>query len=90
MQPIVFENSTDICLFTTDDEITLEYEDTVILRFTPDDPAFIPTVEGTGEYIRDTATVCIIDNDRKCALLNTDHIQYSIMQSISVWSMHRI
>ena len=61
------ENSTDIRLFTTNDEVTLEYEDTVILRFTPQISALdlVKSVEGAGEYIRDTSTVFIIDNDRK-------------------------
>ena len=71
LQPIAFENGTDVCLFTIDDEITLEYEDTVILRFTPDSPAFIPTVEGAGEFIRDTASLHIVDNDRKSTFMKT-------------------
>ena len=50
-------------LFITEDDITLEYEDTVILRFTPNYHALIPTVEQLGEFIRDTATVNILDND---------------------------
>ena len=65
LQPISFETSADIRLFTTDDNITLEYDDTVILRFTPDNSSFIPGVEGAGEFIRDTAVVNIIDNDSK-------------------------
>ena len=64
-QPIHIENSADIRLFTTNDEVTLEYNDTVILRFTPQMSDLVPSVEGMGEYIRDTATVNIIDNDRK-------------------------
>ena len=35
--------------------------------FTPDNPLLIPALEGYGEYIRDTATVHIIDIDCKCA-----------------------
>lgn len=54
-----------IQLFTTNDMITLEYEDTVTLRFTPSLPNFIQLVEDGGEFIRDTTTVNIIDNDRK-------------------------
>ena len=65
LQPIEFENSAEIQLFTTNDDITLEYDDTVLLRFTPDNPLLISGVEGAGEYIRDTAIVIIIDNDRK-------------------------
>ena len=40
---------------------------TVILKFTPDRSGLIPGVEGAGEYVRDIATVYIIDNDSKCA-----------------------
>ena len=65
-QPIALQdNNIEIRLFTTDDEVTLEYDDTVILRFNPDIPAFIPVVESRGEFIRDIAVVNIIDNDSK-------------------------
>ena len=65
--PIRVTNSAHIRLFTANDEITLEYDDRVLLSFTPDDPGLIPGLEGFGEYIRDTATVHIIDDDGKCA-----------------------
>ena len=65
LQPIVFTNSTVIRLFTANDEITLEYDDRVLLRFTPDNSGLIPGVEAEGEYIRDTAILHIIDNDSK-------------------------
>ena len=45
--------------------ITLEYNDTVILKFISDNILLIPEVEDTGEYIRDTATVIITDNDSR-------------------------
>ena len=61
LQPIIFSTSTPIRLFTTNDDITLEYNDTVKLIFTPDD--LIPLLEDAGHFIRDTATVNIIDND---------------------------
>ena len=67
LQPIKFENNAEIHLFTTNDAITLEYNDTVILRFTPDNPLLIAGVESRGEYIRHSATVKIMDNDRKLA-----------------------
>ncbi|CAI8047959.1 hypothetical protein GBAR_LOCUS26511, partial [Geodia barretti] len=63
LQPIRVTNSAEIRLFTSNDEITLEYDDRVLLRFTPDNPSLIPGLEANGEYIRDTATVNIIDND---------------------------
>ena len=64
--PISFINETEIRLFTSNDETTLEYDDRVILTFTPDNPALIDGLEGLGEYIRHTVTVQIIDNDSKC------------------------
>ena len=66
LMPISFVNEAEIRLFTINDEITLEYDDRVILSFTPDNPALIPGLEAEGEYIRDTATVQIIDGDGKC------------------------
>ena len=57
-------NRTDDYLFTTDDDITLEYDDTVLLTFSPFND-IIPAVESAGEFLRDRATVNIIDNDRK-------------------------
>ena len=65
LAPIGVRNRADIRLFTANDEITLEYDDRVLLRFTPDNPDLIPGLEGMGEYIRDTATVHIIDSDCK-------------------------
>ena len=65
LTPIGVTNSAEIRLFTANDEITLEYDDRVLLSFTPDNPVLIPALEGYGEYIRDTATVHIIDNDCK-------------------------
>ena len=60
----VFEFAT-IELRTRNDDITLEYNDTVILIFTPDEDDFIQSYEAAGEYIRDSVVVRIIDNDRK-------------------------
>ena len=45
--------------------ITLEYNDRILLTYTPSNPGLIPGVEAEGEYIRDTAIVRIIDNDSK-------------------------
>ena len=71
MQPIHFETSAEIHLYTSNDDITLEYNDTVILRFAPDNPLLIAGVEDAGEYIRDTAIVYIIDNDSKLPVFVT-------------------
>ena len=62
--PISFVNKTEIRLFTSN---ALEYDDSVILTFTPSNPAFITGLEAEGEYTRDTATVHIIDNDSEAA-----------------------
>ena len=61
----VGNHSAEIHLFTLHDEIALEYDDTIILRFTPDNNTFISDVENAGQFIRDTAIVNIIDNDSK-------------------------
>ena len=52
-------------LFTSNDQITLEYDDRIQLIFTPNNPALISALESYGEYIRDTAIVNIIDNDSR-------------------------
>ena len=64
-QPITVTNTAVITLYIMDDGITLEYDDRVLLRFTPDNVDLIPGLESVGEYVRDTATVKIIDNDCK-------------------------
>ena len=64
--PFSFVNETEICLITSNDETTLEYDDSVILTFTPSNTVFIPGLEAQGEYIRGSATVHLIDNDSKC------------------------
>ena len=60
---ISVRNTADIRLFTSNDDISLEYDDRVLLVFTPDNPALITGVEGLGQYIRTTSIVNIIDND---------------------------
>ena len=52
-------------LRTRNDDITLEYDDSVILVFIPDEDDLIEIYEGEGEYIRATAVVNIVDNDRE-------------------------
>ena len=54
-----------IDLRTRNDDITLEYDDTIILVFTPDEEDIIDFYEEEGEYIRDSVVVHIVDNDRK-------------------------
>ena len=70
------DDETKIVVMPTRDNISLEYDDTVILTFTPDDPGLISSLETAGEYIRDTATINIIDNDCKpITYLFLSHIQ---------------
>ena len=57
--------SADIRLFTANDEVTLEYEDRVLLDFNPTAADLITALESMGEYVRNTAIVNIIDNDCK-------------------------
>ena len=52
-------------LQTRNDDITLEYEDTVILIFSPHESDLIEFYESEGEYIRESMTVYINDKDRK-------------------------
>ena len=58
-------DNEEIDFSTSNDQITLEYEDRILLTFTPLNEFLIPGVEDLGEYIRDTAIVNIIDNDSK-------------------------
>ena len=58
-------NATSIRVFPVNDEITLEYDDGVLLRFTPAVTNLFSDLANQFEYIRDTAVVNIIDNDRK-------------------------
>ena len=59
-------NATDIAVFPVNDEITLEYNDRVLLRFTPAVTNLFSDLANQFEYIRGTAVVNIIDNDCKC------------------------
>ena len=63
MSLISVTNTASIRLFTSNDDISLEYDDRVLLVFTPDNPALVTAVESLGQYIRNTAIVNIVDND---------------------------
>ena len=62
---VVMQTMKKLIFHTSNDQITLEYEDRILLTFTPLNEFLIPGVEDLGEYIRDTAIVNIIDNDSK-------------------------
>ena len=69
--------STDIRLFIINDETALEYDDRVLLRFTPGSAELIPGLASYfNEYIRDTAVVNIIDINCKCS----SHLTTSLQQ----------
>ena len=64
----VSENGADIQLYTINDAVSLEYDDAVLLRFNPSHRGLTEFVEHSihaGDFVRDTATVKIIDNDSK-------------------------
>ena len=52
-------------LTTIHDAISLEYNDTVLLLFSPEESNLIEFYESEGEYIRDIVTVYIIEIDSK-------------------------
>lgn len=57
----------EIQFFTTNDEITLELDDTVLLIYEPLLSTFAAQLEDLSppEFLRNTSTVSITDNDRK-------------------------
>ena len=61
----VISESTDISLVTVDDEMGMECEESIRLEFVHQFPPYIIFLASQGEFIRDTAIVNIIDNDRK-------------------------
>ena len=63
--PIQITNQGVISISALDDFVTLEYDDRVLLTFTPSNPALVPGLESVGEYIRDTSIVNINDTDSK-------------------------
>ena len=65
MPPIEIINDGEISIITIDDFITLEYEDRIQVTFTPSNAGLIPGLESFGEYLRETSSVDITDNDSK-------------------------
>ena len=66
--------SAEIHLFTTNDEVTLEYEDRVLLNFDPILANLITRLEAVGEYVRNTAIVNIIENGCKDIIIPPSRI----------------
>ena len=61
----VARDGAEFQMSAVDDVITLEYNDRIVLMYTPSVAGLIGRVEGAGEYVRNTAIVRIIDNDSK-------------------------
>ena len=55
--------NTSVRFVPRDDEITLEYGDRVTLTYTPGHPLLLAAIEDAGEFIRQRATINIIDTD---------------------------
>ena len=85
LQPINFINAADIRLFITNDDITLEYDDKVRLTFNPDSPDLITDTENQGMYVRDTATVNIVDNDSEYVSDVEEGLVKVIVLSLQYW-----
>ena len=64
----VTDNRATIPLLATKDGITLEYNDSVLMTFSPSIGSIIHVLQNAGEFLRDTAIVNIIDMD--CKTLN--------------------
>ena len=75
-------NATNIRVLPVNDEITLEYDDRLLLRFTPDGTV-LSGLANMFEYIRDTAVVNIIDNDCKY----TFSLQLAFKKNVSPFSI---
>ena len=56
---------SEVSLDASNDDVTLEIGDTVILRLDPTAANIVDLVEGEGQFLRDTATVTILDNNCK-------------------------
>ena len=68
----IMVEGSDVALIelrTRTDIVTLEYDDTVLLVFSPNESDLIQIYEIEGEYIRDNVVVNIVDNDRKSNVL---------------------
>lgn len=60
----VHNNAADISSYTKTDDVTLEHDDRVLLRFTSDTTSLISGLESVGEHIRTDALVNI--NSERC------------------------
>ena len=56
---------SDVRLDASNDDVTLEIGDTVILRLDTSIPNIVDLVEQQGQFLRENATVTLLDNDCK-------------------------
>ena len=64
--PVTLVNGiSEVRLDASDDDVTLEIGVTVILRLHPTAANIVDLVEQRGQFLRDTATVTVLDNDCK-------------------------
>ena len=64
---------SEVRLDASNDAVTLEIGDTVILRLDPTAANIVGLVEQIGQFLRDTATVTILDNDCKQPLQSVEY-----------------
>ena len=70
-QQLVANSALNIQVIPQSDTISLELDDRINLRFSPNNPAITPEAyfAETGEFIRDVTSVRIIDDDSECCVL---------------------
>lgn len=59
----VTDSGAEIILYTINDDIALEIEDDVHVKYKPTHPQYVKKLEENGEFFRDLAIVRIMDND---------------------------
>ena len=64
---------SDVRLDASNDDVTLEIDDTAILRLKPTTPNIVALIEQQRQFLRDTATVNILDNDCKQPLQSIEN-----------------
>ena len=66
--PLETNEALNIQVIPQSDTISLELDDRINLRFTPSNRAITPEVyfAATGEFLRDSTTVRILDDDSEC------------------------
>ena len=84
--PINASNNTLIHFIIIDDDIPLEDDESVILTFIPNDDFAREFLEAAGEFIRNSVTVNIIDNDSKSFCIGTRSVFVSFSVCVHLFS----